>query len=158
MIFSASFLTIRGTCSWVGPLTRYVGCDYITKVHPNGMVTVSTGQPDYIVNLTAAYLEKANKSHLQKVATPLPKEQPPAEDYEIDGRLAKHAAELIGSRSCGLLGALGPTSASPLPSWQDSRLPAAGLSWRTATWSASSRASPAPETKCSPSGSARATS
>ena len=49
------------------------------------------------MTLTASFLEKANKSHLHTVATPLPKEQPPAEDYEIDGRLGKFAAELIGS-------------------------------------------------------------
>ncbi len=64
----------------VGPLTRYLGCRYREAEHPNGMVTVGTGQQNYIVTLTASFLEKANISHLRKVATPLPKEQPPAED------------------------------------------------------------------------------
>ncbi len=65
--------------------------------HPNGIVTLATGQHDYIIILTASVLQKANKSHLCKVATPLPKEQPPPEDYEIDGRISECAAELIGS-------------------------------------------------------------
>ena len=81
----------------VGPLTRYLGCDYRRERHGNGTVTVTVSQRVYIVTLVGTFLERAGKTQLRRVNTPLPKEQPPPDDYEIEGRLGKHAPEVIGA-------------------------------------------------------------
>jgi hypothetical protein len=80
-----------------GPLQRYLGCDYERTALENGMVLLTCSQKQYIESIVAKLLVVANKTHLRKVLSPLPCEQPPHQDYEVDGHLEAHAAELIGA-------------------------------------------------------------
>ena len=50
----------------VGPLTKYLGCDYRRERHENGTVTVSVSQRDYIVTLVGAFLERSGKPSFGK--------------------------------------------------------------------------------------------
>ena len=78
-------------------MTKYLGCEHRRVRHSNGTVTVTVSQRDYIITLVGTFLERAGKTQLRKVSTPLPKEQPPPDDYDIEGRLDQHAAEIIGA-------------------------------------------------------------
>ena len=60
-------------------------------------MVLTISQADYVDELAATFLDRAGKTKLRKVLTPLPREQPPPADYEQEGVLHFCAAEMIGA-------------------------------------------------------------
>jgi len=81
----------------VGPLDRFLGTYYAVRPAAAGLTTVEIQQHAYAKALVERYLACAGKTHLRKSVTPVSKEGPHPEDYDVPGSMADHAPQLIGA-------------------------------------------------------------